>query len=223
MLSQVSSKGLLPSQPNLDVLSGSGAAQSVSPDIAFALLKTYPDDPSVNIGASLGPDFRFGPPFGAQYRRAASYFGDAAFIAGRRLTCQTWAGAGVSAYCYRFNAVPAGVKPVPVVTHFQEIAFVFFNTLGVGYPPVAINPFTDKNESYISLARFMNSNWISFVHDLDPNAWRTKWNGSEALWPSYDMAKPKDYVFDANVTSYAEDDTYRAEGIKLINDRNTGK
>jgi hypothetical protein len=115
------------------------------------------------------------------------------------------------------------VKPISAVTHFQEIAFVFFNTLGVGYPPVTINPFTDKGESYTTLSKFMNSNWISFVHDLDPNRWRDKWNGSEALWPRYDVGNPMDYVFDANVTSYAEHDTFRAEGMKLINDLNLGK
>jgi carboxylesterase type B len=212
----------LPSPQSL-VLLGPGAANSVSPELANALLKAYPDDPAVNIGASLGPTFRFGAPFGAHYRRAASYYGDASFVAERRLTCQTWASANVSAYCYRFNAIPAGVKPIPAVTHFQEIAFVFLNTLGIGYPPVAINPFAEKSESYTTLSKFMNSNWISFIHDQDPNAWRSKWNGSEALWPSYDVVKPKDFVFDANVTSYAEDDTYRAEGMKLINDRSVGK
>jgi carboxylesterase type B len=193
---------------------GPGERNSVPPELATAILKAYPDDPSTQIGASLGANFRFGPPHGAQYRRAATFYGDATFVAGRRLTCQTWAGAGVPAYCYRFNAIPAGVM---VVTHFQEIGFVFDNTIGVGYPPVAINPFTDRSEAYTKLARFMDSSWISFVHDLDPNTWRSKWSGSEAPWPKYDVAKPKDYVFDANVTSYAEDDTYRAEGMKLIN------
>ena len=40
-----------------------------------------------------------------------------------------------------------------------------------------------------------------------------------AVWPSYDATNGygKDFVFDANVTSYAEDDTYRAEGIAFIN------
>jgi hypothetical protein len=102
------------------------------------------------------------------------------------------------------------------VDHFQEIAFVFFNTKGVGYPPVAINPFHEKNQAYHNLAKFMDSSWISFIHDLDPNAWRSVWNGTEALWPKYDVAKPRNIVFDANATSYAEDDTYRSAGMKLI-------
>lgn len=80
----------------------------VPPALASQLLEAYPDDPSVNVVASLG-DARTGPPFGAQFRRSASYFGDEVFIANRRLTCQTWAAAGLSAYCYRFNAIPAGI------------------------------------------------------------------------------------------------------------------
>jgi Carboxylesterase family len=195
---------------------GPGQRNSIPPELASEILKLYPNDPSTHIGASLGRNFVFGPPYGAQYRRAATFYGDMAFIAGRRLTCQTWAGAGVPAFCYRFNAIPAGVMPIPAVTHFQEIGFVFYNTIGVGYPPVAINPFFNKSEAYKTLARFMDSNWISFIYDLDPNSWRSKWNGTEALWPKYDVATPMDYVFDANVTSYAEHDTYRAEGMRLI-------
>lgn len=65
----------------------------------------------------------------------------------------------------------------------------------------------------------MNSNWISFVHDLDPNSWRDSFdrNGTEAEWPVYDNANPLDYVFDANVSSFAEPDTFRKEGMALIN------
>jgi len=183
------------------------------------LLAAYPDDLSVNVIASLG-DQRPPPAFGAQFRRSASYFGDQAFIAPRRRTCETWAAAGLSAYCYRFNAIPAGIPPFIGATHFQEVSFVFLNLQGVGYAPAAVPPFTNKTESYRNLARFMDSNWVSFVHDLDPNSWRqtNAWNGNEALWPKYSLENPMDMVFDANVSSYAEPDTYRKEGMKLIND-----
>lgn len=195
--------------------------RAVPAELAKRFLEAYPDDPSVNVVASLG-DARPGPPFGAQFRRSASYFGDQVFIANRRLTCQTWAAAGLSAYCYRFNAIPAGLPPVIGVTHFQEVAFVFLNLEGVGYLPAAVPPFTNKSDSYRNLARFMNSNWISFVHDLDPNSWRETyaWDGPEELWPMYDLSNPQDFVFDANVTSYTESDTYRKWGIDLINANN---
>lgn len=99
---------------------------------------------------------------------------------------------------------------------------MFLNLGGTGYVPAAVPPFTNKTESYRNLARFMNSNWVSFVHNLDPNAWREEnaWNGTEALWPKYDIANPLDIVFDANVSSYAEPDTYRKEGMDLIIEHN---
>lgn len=188
--------------------------------IVDQLLEAYPDDPSVNVVASMG-DARPGPPFGAQFRRSASYFGDVKFIASRRKTCETWAAAGIPTYCYRFNAIPAGVPPEVGATHFQEIAFVFYNIQGTGYIPAAEPPFTGKGQNYINLAKLMDSSWISFFHDQNPNSWKsTAWNGTEGDWPAYDIANPKDFVFDANVTSYAEADTYRKEGIELINAHN---
>jgi carboxylesterase type B len=108
-------------------------------DFATQLLQAYPDDPSVNVVASLG-NLSVGPTYGTQWRRSASYFGDQVFIAHRRLTCQTWAAAGVPAYCYRFNAIPAGVKAAALgVPHFVEVAFVFLNLQGVGYLPAAVS------------------------------------------------------------------------------------
>jgi hypothetical protein len=38
------------------------------------------------------------------------------------------------------------------------------------------------------------------------------------MWPKYDNYNPKEMVFAANVTSYVELDTYRKEGMALIND-----
>jgi carboxylesterase type B len=192
------------------------AASGVPANFTTQLLAAYPDDPSVNVVANLGLE-RPGFPFGAQFRRSASYFGDSVFIALRRLTCETWAAAGVPAYCYRFNAIPAGIPPQIGVTHFQEVAFVFLNTLGVGYKPAAVPPFENKTQSYADLAREMSSSWVSFVAELDPNAWR---GNASAAWPKYDVAEPMDWVFDANVTSYAEPDTYRKEGMALINKHN---
>jgi carboxylesterase type B len=197
------------------------AVPQVSGDLADEILEAYPDDLSVNVIASLG-DTRPGAPFGSQFRRSASYFGDYTFIAHRRKTCETWAAAGLSAYCYRFNAIPAGLPPQVGVTHFQEVAFVFNNIEGSGYIPAATPPFQGKGQSYIDLAKLMDSSWISFFHDLDPNSWKKSaaWSGKEEDWPVYDIENPLDFVFDANVTSYAEADTYRKEGMALINEHN---
>ncbi|KAF9739094.1 hypothetical protein PMIN06_007923 [Paraphaeosphaeria minitans] len=197
------------------------AVPQVSGELADHILEAYPDDLSVNVLADLG-DTRPGGSYGEQFRRSASYFGDYTFIAHRRKTCETWAAAGLSAYCYRFNAIPAGVPPQMGVTHFQEVAFVFNNIVGNGYLPTAMPPFQGKGQSYIDLAKLMDSSWISFFHDQDPNSWKKSaaWSGKEEDWPVYDLEHPQDFVFDANVTSHAEADTYRKEGMALINEHN---
>lgn len=196
----------------------SGQRGNVSAEFANQLLAAYPNNDSVSVITSLG-NLHPGPAYGSQWRRSASYFGDQTFIANRRLTCQTWAAANVTAYCYRFNAIPAGIPSEIGATHFQEIGFVWLNLEGVGYVPASAPPFSNKTENYATLARFMDSTWVSFVHDLDPNSWRASyaWNGTEAMWPRYDLSNPLDYVFDANVSSFAEADTYRKEGMDLIN------
>ncbi|KAE9363227.1 alpha/beta-hydrolase [Stipitochalara longipes BDJ] len=189
---------------------------------AFAtkVLTAYPDVPSLGIPGSppLDPNFRPGPPFGAQFRRSCAYYGDASFIAARRLYCETWSKLGLAAYCYRFNTLPAGLPDIIGVTHFQEVAFVFDNTNGAGY---AVSPFEGKPATYNSLAKYMSASWASFISDLDPNAWR----GEEGMsmtpgWPAYDSRDPKNIVWDGNSTSLAEveKDDFRADGIQLIID-----
>jgi len=189
-------------------------------EFAYKILDAYPDFPSKGSPGSppLPPNFRPGLPYGAQFRRAASYFGDAQWIAARRYTCQTWAKAGLDAYCYRFNTDVAGLPAELGATHFQEVAFVFHNTDGLGY---AVNPFQDMSESYFDLATLMSSSWASFIHDLDPNSWRARgqWkNKRTPLWPKYNSRNPQDIVWDANFTGLAvvEKDNFRASSISLI-------
>lgn len=91
---------------------------------------------------------------------------------------------------------------------------MFNNLNGDGY---AIDPFEGKGESYIELSDLMSKSWASFVHDLDPNGWTGR-NESVPQWPLYETGNPLNIVWDANVTSHTEPDTWRAEGIKLFND-----
>lgn len=37
-------------------------------------------------------------------------------------------------------------------------------------------------------------------------------------WPVYSLDNPQNFVFEQNITSHAESDWYRAEGIKYISD-----
>ncbi|KAF2224644.1 cholinesterase [Elsinoe ampelina] len=198
---------------------GRPGQQGLSPEVIQQILDAYPADPDAGIPSSesLGGNVTIPLPFGVQWRRSAAFAGDQTFIAGRRLTCQTWAAAGVNAYCYRFNAIPAGI-PWPIqATHFQEVAFVFNNLEGLGY---AIPPFQNKSEAYTRLSDFMSNTWASFVYDLNPNNWTGRAEYGAEDWPKYTTHEPQDFVFDANRTSYAEPDTYRAEGIALINSLN---
>jgi len=119
-----------------------------------------------------------------------------------------------------FNAQPAGLNIYSGVPHFQEVAFVFDNENGVGYPPIAINPFQGKPQNFFDLARLMSKSWVSFMYSGDPNDWALP--ADSPAWPVYSVSTPMNQVFDANVTglAYAEPDTFRAQGQALINEFN---
>ncbi|KAL1582072.1 hypothetical protein WHR41_09255 [Cladosporium halotolerans] len=157
----------------------------------------------------------------AQYRRSAAYWGDALMNANRRGACETWTANGVDAWSYRFNTIPNGIPFTTGVTHFQEVAFVFDNTQGLGYGPLwgTVNPYANKSQSYQDLGFLMSTSWASFIHDLDPNGYKGR-NSSTPEWPVYSNSEPQNIVFDTNVTGNAfnEDDTWRKEGIQFILD-----
>ncbi|KAF1957353.1 alpha/beta-hydrolase [Byssothecium circinans] len=180
------------------------------------ILAVYPDDPSQNLLANLGPTFRPGPPEGLQYRRAVTYHSDAMFIAHRRGSCQTWASFNLTAYCFRFNAIPAWADQLDGAAHFVDVAFSMLALSGDGYAPYRKPPFEGKPKSYTDLARLMSNDFISFVTNG-----HVKWEGREAFgvpeWPQYSLLEPRDFVYDANVTSFVEPDTFREEAIALIN------
>jgi len=188
---------------------------ALNPDLVEDLLRVYTSgqpDYLIPSTEELGQNVTsLGPAFGPSYRASAAYFGDEVFIANRRKTCEVWAAHNVSAYSYRFNAIPTGSS---YVAHFQEVAFVFNNLNGLGY---AVNPFANKSSAFTELSDFMSKSWVTFVHDLNPNGYAGK-NSTLPNWPVYSVDAPQNMVFDANVTSHAEPDTWRAEGIKLIND-----
>ncbi|KAG8156519.1 hypothetical protein KVR01_013623 [Diaporthe batatas] len=179
------------------------------------ILEAYPDDLSVNVVASLG-DERPALPYGAQFRRSASYYGDVNFIAQRRQTAATWAANGLSAYSFRFNAIPHGVPPEVGAGHFKKIGYVFRNFLGTGFRPDVL-PFKGMPQGHYELARLMSSSWVSFISDLDPNAAWVGGMGNSTAWSRYSVDNPTNFVFDANVTSHTEVDDFRKDGIELIN------
>ncbi|KAF2634452.1 alpha/beta-hydrolase [Massarina eburnea CBS 473.64] len=179
---------------------------------AQQVVDAYPADLSTyGVLVPANQPLNWTPPAssGDTSRRSDAYYGDVTFIASRRKTCQTWAANSIDAFCYRFNTVPAGLPDSVGATHFQEVAFVFNNQQGLGYPPVSEDPFEGKPESYFQLAETMSAAWVSFISELNPGE----------FWPKYEGEVGQDWVFDANVTGlgYAEDDDWRKEGIDLIN------
>jgi triacylglycerol lipase len=77
----------------------------------------------------------------------------------------------------------------------------------------------------------MSRMWASFIHDKNPNfhnrmfhknvtVWYPITNSACAegavQWPPYSLESPTNYVFDANVSSHLEPDTYRADGIDYL-------
>lgn len=186
------------------------------------VLDAYPNEPEYWIPPveEIG-NYTYGASYGNQYRRSAAYWGDAIMIANRRGTVETWAANGIPAFSYRFNTIPAGIPSTAGVGHFQEVAFVFDNTLGLGYDEEhgTVNPFANKSKSFYDLADFMSKSWASFIYDLNPN-YETTRPANAPAWPEYSLDEPENIVFDANVTglAFAEPDTWRAEGIRWILD-----
>ncbi|RDW58416.1 hypothetical protein BP5796_12346 [Coleophoma crateriformis] len=179
---------------------------------ASAIAAAYPVN-ITNGAVPTGLPASWVPPdslaLGSNWRRSAAYTGDYNFIANRRLTCETWAKNAVSAFCYRFNTVPNGISTYIGATHFQEVAFVFNNKNGLGYPPVSEDPFEGEPQSYFELSDKMTTAWATFIHDGSPGS----------FWPSYAVGNGTNFVFDANATGlgYVEPDTFRSAGISLIN------
>lgn len=107
---------------------------------------------------------------GLQFKRAAAYGGDLAEHAPRRRLSQALSKWNVPTYTYHFNVLPAGADATFGVNHFTEVAFMLYNTLGVGYDNVvATNPFRGAPRKNFDVANVMSRMWVSFIVDLDPN------------------------------------------------------
>jgi hypothetical protein len=129
-----------------------------------------------------------------------------------------------------FDAIVNGLSYLTGAVHFQEVAFVFYNTEGLGYPQNGgPNPLGGpERESLLVLAKQMCRMWISFVNYGDPNMHL----GGKLLlhricrlffadyspvpaepWVAVDADEPEYYYFQQNTTSSSFPDTVRAEGI----------
>lgn len=206
-LQTLNSTGILPTSSTAEIIS------ALYPNIqalGIPSLTTYP--------SLITPNSTLASEVGIEFRRVAAYFGDIVVIAPRRASNVAWSSYNVPSYAYRFDVTVNGVPPYIGATHFQEVVFVFNNTLGQGY---AVDPFADLTQDeakkFQDLAVLMSRSWVSFVTELDPNE-----NGVEGAeeWPVYNVTAGggagMDMVFSVNETSYAEPDTWRGEGISWI-------
>ncbi|KAH8649317.1 Alpha/Beta hydrolase protein [Xylariales sp. PMI_506] len=182
--------------------------QSLPPQAANELLELYPDNSTEEVAAYLGNASTSAK--GLIWRRTSTYAGDYMQHSGRRFTCQAWAQYQAPAYCYRFNVHNTDVAWINGAAHFEEVSFVFNNLNGVGYHYGA--PFNGTPSSYDTLSYMMTSMWASFIADLDPNTSGVNQN----YWPEYDLSNPQDFLFNANTTSTAEADNWRAAGISYL-------
>jgi hypothetical protein len=127
----------------------------------------YPDIPTIGIPATYVGRLPAKIP-GLQFKCSAAFAGDFWFQACRRFVSENWDKHGVPTYSYHFNVKVNGIPSLIGSTHFQEVAFVFDNTEGLGYYTQP-NPFGGMPKSFRALAKLMSKSWISFIHDLDPN------------------------------------------------------
>jgi acetylcholinesterase len=131
--------------------------QGASDDTANTVATLYPDDPDVGIPATMvGRPAAY--PWGLQWKRASAFYGDLLLHTGRRFMAQAWSNQSVAAYTYRFNVLVHGALPQIGATHFEEVPFVFHNTISNGYglPNGQPKPFLNVPDSFQTLADIMS-------------------------------------------------------------------
>ncbi|GAA5873436.1 hypothetical protein JCM8547_005434 [Rhodosporidiobolus lusitaniae] len=177
----------------------------LSNDTVSALLEAYPDDPS------LGSPFNTGDlvlPSGVQQKRYNAMAGDFSMHAGRRRLAEVYSQAGAPVYSYRFDQPPQNATVLSGVGHFVEIAYVY----GVPTEYKTANTLGNRPGD-AELVKEVQSQWISFIHDLDPNSGAVE---GSPTWPEYSQ-NATNYVHRRH-GSVVEQDDYRKEGIQIMID-----
>jgi len=191
---------------------GKSSSAVIPEEFKDLLVEAYPND-WAKLAIVDPAETWIGDSRGANFVRAAAYQGDYSFVAPRRAANELWTKWGVKTYAYRFNAIAAYLNSG--IGHFNEVIYVFNNLEGVGYQS-PVGTFQGLSQGHKDLSTFMSRSWIGFFAHRDPNAFAGR-PADVGAWPEYSLDKPEDFVFDANVTSHAEPDTFRKEGIALIN------
>jgi carboxylesterase type B len=119
----------------------------------------YPNINAIGLPADYDPTPANDTEYGSQYKRAVAFFTDAVETASRRLTLDTWAAAGLTAYGARLNLIPLGTSPALGAFHSSELAFVFNIVDTEAYDSPELQ----------ATSVLMSRAWASFIHDLNPN------------------------------------------------------
>lgn len=111
---------------------------------------------------------------------------------------------------YRWNILVAGLPVHIGATHAKEMVFIWDDLKGWDYD---VNPFLNKPESYVTLAKTMSKSIAAFIATGDPNGAN---DGNDAsfhperfetnfktnvyivggiTWPKYDLDQPQNFVF----------------------------
>lgn len=122
------------------------------------IISLYPNNNSLGLPAGYNPPAN-DTTYGLQYKRAVAFFTDAVETSSRRLTVDTWAAAGGTAYSGRLNLIPLGTSPALGAHHAAELPFVFNNVGDAAYDH------SELQEASLLMSRM----WAAFVTDLDPN------------------------------------------------------
>lgn len=206
-----------PTGINTDAAFRAAVAQGGPDNETIAMIEAlYPDVPAIGIPAEHALTAEEESTYGTQWKRVAAFFGDMVEHYPRREAVHSFSKRNNTVFSYRFNVLPAGLGAATGVTHFQEVAWVFNNIDGAGY---SVNPFNGSlidRPAYVEVSSLMSRMWASFAHDLDPNNHGLV---GYPTWPKYtleDEGVGKNFVFDANVTSYIERDDWRVPGIAFI-------
>lgn len=201
-----------------DFLNYLNKTQVFDNETAQTLSYLYPDIPAIGIPGTWHGRPPATSEFGTQYKRSSAVGGDVSQHATRRLASLTWAAQSVPVYSYYFDVLVNGQPYTAGSTHFQEVAFVFYNTEGYGYPQNLLpNPLGGVlRPQYLALAKIMTRMWIGFISTGNPNS--ALGDVQAEYWPQYTLQEPYIFFFSANETSHPIPDTYRGEAINYLMD-----
>lgn len=171
-----------------------------------------PLDPTYNT-----TEIQYPENFGAHWPRAATFYGDAAYIGHTRIATKKFSKFNLPVYKYRFNIPDSNFanKPYFGAPHFHEVVYVFDSSSAPmndndGYK-------LNSNPKSSQIAKTTSKMWASFISDLDPNfedVQHSADNEPYPKWLSYSEGA-KNLVFDLNGI-YLEEDNFRKEQLDFL-------